>query len=154
MRKLRVYIDTCVVGGVFDKEFDWQTEPFWDAVRNGEIVVIVSNVLEQELEGAPEHVKNLVKQLPESQVERIGSTPEAVALAERYIQENVVGQTSVIDCLHIALVTIAHADILVSWNFRHLVNWTRIQGYNSVNIKFGYPQIDIRTPYEVTNVEE
>tara|TARA_R110002049_G_scaffold211187_2_gene382224 strand:- start:293 stop:553 length:261 start_codon:yes stop_codon:yes gene_type:complete len=70
-------------------------------------------------------------------------------LATEYIDEKVVGETSYTDCLHIALATIYQADLLVSWNFKHIVNVERIRGYNSINIKNGYKQLDIRSPREL-----
>lgn len=73
-------------------------------------------------------------------------TDDAVNLALEYIRENVVGQTSYDDCLHIAIATISQLDLLVSWNFKHIVNVKRILGYNSVNIKNGYHILDIRSP--------
>ena len=79
----------------------------------------------------------------------VPATIEAEDLAARYIAEQVVGRSSRDDCLHIAIATLAHADVLVSWNFKHIVNVNRIRGYNGVNMKLGYSQIDIRTPYEV-----
>ncbi|MGL4594180.1 MAG: type II toxin-antitoxin system VapC family toxin [Thermoguttaceae bacterium] len=145
----RVYVDTSVVGGVFDKEFDWQTKPFWEAVQRGQIIALVSYIVERELEPAPLAVQNFLKSLPSMQVERIGFTPAAVELGNRYIAEKVIGETSQDDCLHIALATIYRADVLVSWNFKHIVNVHRIRGYNGVNMLLGYPTIDIRTPYEV-----
>ena len=78
---------------------------------------------------------------------------EAIELATCYIQENVVGQTSFADCLHIALATLSKADYLVSWNFKHIVNIQRIKGYNSVNLKKGYSQLEIRSPMEFENYE-
>ena len=86
-------------------------------------------------------------------IQRVAATEEAKELAAQYIAEHVVGQTSFDDCVHIALGTIHRADYLVSWNFKHIVNVNRIRGYNSVNMKLGYHQIDIRTPYEVINDE-
>ena len=80
-------------------------------------------------------------------------TDEAVELASDYISEKVVGQTSFADCLHIALATINHADYLISWNFKHIVNVHRIRGYNAVNLKLGYSQIDIRSPKEIITNE-
>ena len=74
-------------------------------------------------------------------------------LGDTYIAENVVGKTSREDCFHIALVTIHKADILVSWNFKHIVNVMRIRGYNAVNLKLGYSTIDIRSPKEIINYE-
>ena len=69
-------------------------------------------------------------------------TKEAIELANRYIAEKVVGKTSVNDCRHIAIATLNKADILASWNFRHIVNLERIKGYNGVNLKCGYSIIE------------
>ncbi len=71
-----------------------------------------------------------------------------------YIAERVVGQTSLADCQHIALATINKADVLASWNFKHIVNLERIRGYNSVNFREGYQMIEIRTPNEIFSNEE
>ena len=74
-------------------------------------------------------------------------------MATKYIAEKVVGQTSYADCLHIAIATINRADFLVSWNFKHIVNVQRISGYNSINIKNGYKQLEIRSPREFEKYE-
>ena len=148
----RVYVDGCAVGGLFN-QYAEQTQPFWDTVLNGEITIIVSDVLIGEVERAPKIVRDFFDALPRTQIERVFSTLESNGLAARYIAENVVGPTSLDDCKHIALATIAHADVLVSWNFRHIVNVNRILGYNGVNMKLGYSQINIRTPFEVINDE-
>ena len=149
----RVYVDTSVVGGRFDEEFAALTAPFWNAVRNGEVTVILSDLLESEVKTAPKVVRDFFGSLPESHIERVTATNEAKELAARYIAENVVGQTSFDDCVHIALGTIHRADYLVSWNFKHIVNVRRIQGYNGVNLLLGYQPLEIRTPYEVINDE-
>lgn len=75
-------------------------------------------------------------------------------MATDYITEKVVGQTSYAYCLHIALATINRADFLVSWNFKHIVNIERIRGYNSINIKNGYKQLEIRSPTEFEKYED
>lgn len=150
----RVYVDGCAVGGLFTQRFGQDTKPFWSAVQRGEITVIVSDVLGDEVEKAPRIVRDFFDSLPESQMERVTATEEAKELAARYIAEKVVGETSFDDCVHIALATIHRADYLVSWNFKHIVNVDRIRGYNSVNMKLGYQQLEIRTPYEVINDEK
>lgn len=81
------------------------------------------------------------------------SDVETANLAKRYIEEGVVGATSYADCLHIALATKHNVNILVSWNFKHIVNVVRIVGYNSVNLTEGYKTIDIRSPRELMNYE-
>ena len=66
----------------------------------------------------------------------------------------VVGQTSLTDCRHIALATVHRVDVVASWNFKHIVNLERIKGYNSVNLRMGYPAIEIRTPQELVSYED
>ena len=147
-----VYLDTSIFGGYFEHEFSESTVEFFDRILDDQITVFISEMLVSELHGAPENVKELVYQIPEVQKINIPLTTEAEKLAKTYISENVVGKTSLADCLHIALATIHHADILVSWNFKHIVNIERIRGYNSVNLKLGYSMIEIRSPLELTKL--
>jgi predicted nucleic acid-binding protein len=106
-------------------------------------------VFDQEVKKAPQCVRDFFASLPESQIEHVVSTSESDTLAERYIAEKIVGPKSLADCKHIAVATLANADVLVSWNFKHIVNVNRIKGYNGINTKLGYSPIEIRTPYEV-----
>ena len=152
--KQRIYIDTSVFGGYFDEEFSNHTIPLFDRLKNNEFTLLFSSVTQDELENAPEKVKQLVKSIKTDSTEFLDTTDEAVDLATEYITEKVVGQTSYADCLHIALATINRADFLVSWNFKHIVNVQRIRGYNSINIKNGYRQIEIRSPREFEKYED
>ena len=151
--KQRIYIDTSVVGGFYDIEFQDYTRPFFEKINNGVVIIIYSDLLEKELQNAPEKVKDVVNNIPVEFVESIKISDEAISLAQKYVDENVVGKSSFEDCLHIALATLNRADIIVSWNFKHIVNVTRIRGYNAVNLKYGYPQIDIRSPRELMDYE-
>ena len=151
MKKQRIYFDTSVFGGYFDKEFEDFTKPLFKRINNGEFKVLLSAVLQRELESAPEKIVKLITNLKSDFTEFLDENEEAVDLATEYIIEKVVGQTSYADCLHITLATINRADLLVSWNFKHIVNIERIRGYNSVNIKNGYKQLEIRSPRELMN---
>ena len=153
LKKLNLYIDTSVIGGYFDEEFEEETKILFESIFNNEFHVIYSSITEDELIKAPEKVRLLLDSIPNENKTRIELTEEAVLLGDTYIAENVVGKTSREDCFHIALATIYKADILVSWNFKHIVNITRIRGYNAVNIKLGYKEIDIRSPKEIINYE-
>lgn len=151
MKKQRIYLDTSVFGGYFDAEFEEFTIPLFKRINNGEYEVLLSAVLQRELEQAPENIKNLIKGLKSEYTEFIDEDNEAVELATDYVIEKVVGKTSFADCLHIALATVNQADLLVSWNFKHIVNIERIRGYNSINIKNGYKQLEIRSPRDLMN---
>lgn len=143
------YLDTSVFGGYFDEEFSLDTIPFFERIAEEQITVIVSELLEDELSGAPEFVRELFIEILNNNSQYINVTKEVERLADTYINEKVVGQTSYADCTHVALATINKADILASWNFKHIVNIDRIRGYNSVNLKLGYPILEIRTPKEI-----
>ena len=147
-------MDTSIFGGLYDVEFQEFTEPLFERIRNSEFKIIHSNVTDKELENAPDKIKATTKLLPKESTEYIKSDVESAKLAKRYIEEGVVGATSYTDCLHIALATIHNANILVSWNFKHIVNVVRIIGYNSVNLLEGYKQIDIRSPRELMTYED
>ena len=149
---MRIYIDTSVVGGYYDKEFADATIRLFKKVERGEIVLVVSNLLEAELLRAPVQVRNHRDNYAPKQIERVTLTKEATDLADHYIGEQVVGKTSRADCQHIAIATLNKVDILVSWNFKHIVNLKRIGGYNSVNLKQGYMMLEIRTPKEIIDL--
>ena len=149
----RVYIDTSVVGGIFDDEFKEATIKLFDRLDNNEIKFIVSDLLDLELLNAPQQVKEYILRFSEDKFERVELTEEAVELADSYIEAKVVGKTSLEDCRHIALATINKVDVLASWNFKHIVNLDRIKGYNSVNLRLGYSMIEIRSPKDLVNYE-
>lgn len=149
----RIYLDTSVFGGYFDAEFELWTKILFDRIIEGRYRVIYSELTNIELTNAPERVKNLLLKLPNDVVEVVQNSIEAADLADAYIQENVVGKTSLPDCNHIALATLNDADILVSWNFKHIVNVNRIRGYNAVNVKLGHKILEIRSPREILDYE-
>ncbi|MCF8232696.1 MAG: hypothetical protein K9J27_10950 [Bacteroidales bacterium] len=151
--KYRIYIDTSIVGGYFDKEFESKTKALFNRLAREEMIFVISDLLDIELLEAPKKVRNLLNQYPNDYFERIEMDQEVITLANRYIEENVVGETSLEDCRHIALATINKVDALASWNFKHIVNLDRIKGYNSVNIKWGYPELEIRSPIDLINYE-
>ena len=133
----RVYIDSSVVYGAPAKEFAQDSKRFWEAYRNGEFIIIVSDVLDEEMERAPKSVRDRFDALLKSPIEWAVSTNKSEDLADQYIAEKVVGESNMDDCQHIALATIVKADALVSWNFKHIVY--RRAGYND-EIKTGLSQ--------------
>ena len=152
--KQRLYIDTSVFGGNYDEEFEEFTRPLFNRILKEEFILLFSTVTQEELENAPIQVRELVKHLKVEFTEFIDLSEELVDLATQYISTKVVRQTSFVDGLHIALATIYHADFLISWNFKHIVNIEKIKGYNSINIKNGYKQLEIRSPRDFMTYED
>ena len=148
MKQLRIYIDTSIVGGFFDIEFEKETKMLFKRLEDREIIFVISELLREELKETPENVRNLLDN-NENSLEIVMLTDEARTLADKYIADNVVGKTSLNDCRHIALATVNKVDVLASWNFRHIVNLTRIKGYNAVNLKNDYQILEIRNPKDL-----
>lgn len=151
--KPRIYIDTSVIGGYYDEEFKEATRALFERLENNEITFIISDLLELELTDAPPRVRELLSKFPTAKYEFVSITKDVLHLADTYIKEKVVGKTSIEDCRHIAMATIYRADVLASWNFKHIVNLERIKGYNSVNLREGYQLLEIRSPKDLIHYE-
>ena len=147
--KQRIYIDTSVIGGCEDEEFSpWSVELF-EEFRQGLRIAVVSDLTLREIEKAPESVRKVLSSLPDANVENVFLTEEAETLAQHYIDEKVVSAKHIVDAQHIAIASVERVDVLVSWNFQQIVNLARIHAFNSVNLKLGYPILEIRSPREV-----
>jgi hypothetical protein len=151
--RLRIYTDTSVLGGCDDDEFRDPSSRLVEAFRRGDLTPVLSELTLRELEDAPDSVRSVLASVPSSRVEVLRVTPEAEDLATAYIADGAIGPRMHADALHIALATVARVDVLVSWNFRHIVNLKRIHAYNAVNLKNSYPLLEIRTPREVLGDE-
>jgi len=151
--KLRVYIDSSVVGGYFDDEFEDDTKAFFERIFNKEFLVHFSEISETELSLAPDFVKDLKTRIPSDCYKFLDLDDESRDLAQTYINEKILGKASLNDAFHIAIATVNRLDVLVSWNFKHIVNFDKIKHFNSTNLRLGYPMIDIRSPREFIRYE-
>ena len=154
MKKLHVYVDASVIGGCEDSEFAEASLALWQLFGGGVYIQVLSEHTLRELREAPESVRARLLDIPEAHQIVLADTPEADALAEAYLAHGIVGPGSRSDALHVALATIGRVDVLVSWNFRHIVNLGRIRLFNAVNLEQGYGLIEIRTPKEVLSGEK
>ena len=154
-RKWRLYLDTSVFGGCFDAEEGWSEDSrrVIDYCRDGKALLIWSDVLEKEISLAPDSVKSVYAEISLENRERVELDQNVRILAESYLAAGVVGAKWYEDCIHVAAATLAMADAVVSWNFRHIVRLDRIRAFNSVNLAEGYGVITILSPKEV-NLDE
>jgi hypothetical protein len=148
---MKVYADTSTIGGCFDVEFKEWSLALFEEYKQGVKTMMLSDLTIQELEFAREEVRNKVNELTTENKISIGVNNEVIKLAEAYINEGALTNKSYNDALHIALATLNNADVLASWNFKHIVNINRIRLYNSINLKLGHKMIEIRTPREILN---
>jgi hypothetical protein len=151
MKIVRNYIENSVVGGYFDDEFKEHTQKLFDEFKKGVYKPVISSHVIAELEnGAPEHVKENLKTID---YEEYTVNEEMIQLAEKYMDQKIVSENYYSDALHIAVATVIGVDVLVSWNFKHIVNLDKIKLFNSVNLREGYNIFEIRTPREVIENE-
>lgn len=154
MRVYRTYVDTSVFGGTEDKEFQAASRKFFAEVKDGRFQVLVSSIVTDELQTAPKKVRQVLDDISPSAIEIVSVDERVKALAKAYIAAGAVTKKSEGDALHVAAATLAKADVIVSWNFKHIVNFGRIKKFNGVNSIEGYWPIEIRSPLEVIYDEE
>lgn len=152
--KQRIYIDTSVIGGCFDVEFEEWSNLLFNDFQNGLKTAVISDITLDELNDAPLRVQDNFKTIPDNYIEIILADNDCRKLADLYLKEGAVSKKYYEDALHIAIATIKQVNVLASWNFKHIVNLDRIRQYNAVNMKCGYPILEIRTPREILKFTE
>ena len=149
----RVYADTSVFGGIFDEEFETASKVFFDAVKKGSFKLITSELVREEIQAGPQKVLNIFEEfLVVAEIAEI--TDSILQLQQSYIQADIVSEKYATDAMHVALATVSNADLIVSWNFKHIVNFQKIPLYNAVNVLNGFGKIAIYSPLEVIEDEE
>jgi len=150
----RIYIDNSVIGGYYDEEFEEASQSLFKRIIAKDFIVYFSEVNETELSLAPKRVRGVKDLIPTDCFRYIELDHESKSLAETYVKEKTLNLSNMNDAFHIALASVNRLDCLISWNFKHIVNFDRIKLFNSINMKLGYPTIDIRTPLEFLKYED
>ena len=151
-KQLRVYVDTSVFGGVFDAEFARASKRFFDQIGRGVFDPVISVIVAEEIADAPPRVQRLYHRVARTaEVWQVNEA--ALDLRDAYLTAGIVTEQWAADALHVAVATISACEMIVSWNFRHIVNFRRIPLYNGVNRNTGYGEIGIFTPQEVIEDE-
>jgi hypothetical protein len=147
---MKLYLDTSVFGGLFDKEFKRPNQALFNFIEEKHLKIIYSDVLGEELGLAPRHIKLKADEFL-LKAEYIGPiTKEMLYLAGIYVKVGALTEKSINDARHIATATIAGATAIVTWNFKHMANFVKIRQYNAINLQEGYNMINIHSPMEIT----
>lgn len=147
---LKLYLDTPVFSAYFDDrapDRQAQTVEFWQRLPAFE--ACTSQLAREELENTPnpDRRKRLLQLLKGLTIHSV--TSEMKELAERYVQTGVFTAIMMNDAVHVAAAVLTRQDILLSWNFKHLVNRVRRAKINQVNVSQGLPTIEIIAPPEI-----
>jgi hypothetical protein len=152
-KRIRVYADASVYGGAFDEEFEVASKAFFAEVRAERFQLVISTVVEDELKEAPERVFALFDEMRRL-ADAADITEDALQLQRAYLAAGIIGEQWRADALHVAVATESQCPVIVSWNFKHIVNFKKIPLYNGVNLAHGYGPIAIHTPQEVLADED
>jgi len=156
VRKLALYLDTSVISFALSEDVSDDdrniTLKLIEEINKGRYEGFISDVVIRELGSTRDAVKRgkLLKLVENMKInEVLAVDEESDRVADKYIEEGIIPAVYRDDALHIALTSVEGLDILVSWNFRHLVKHkTRVE-VTGVNTLLGYKPIDICTPWEV-----
>lgn len=150
MRKLKIYLDTSVISHLSAQDTPEKmqdTLKLWEDIKDGKYEIVLSDMTTAEVNDCSEPKKQkLLDFIKEIEFEPFLENSETKMLANLYIDHNVLTKKSLDDCTHIACAIISNCDIIVSWNFKHLVNHKTISGVKGVNTLGGYREIAIYSP--------
>ena len=150
---IRVYADTSVFGAVFEAQFADASRRFFAQAREGRFALVISALVQREIAGAPERVRELFMEMVPL-AETAALTEAALALRQAYLRAGTVTERWADDALHVAVASCAGCDAIVSWNFRQLVHFGKIARYNEGTLAEGHRPIAIHSPAEVVDYEE
>lgn len=122
--------------------------------RLGNFKPVISDLTASEIAPAPLLIQEKYAELLEYGPDVADLTKGVKNLFDAYMERQIVPIKYTNDILHIALATVDDVDIVVNWNFKHIVHYEKIRKFNAVNREQGYRQIEIYSPREVTNYEE
>jgi predicted nucleic acid-binding protein len=123
-------------------------------IEHGLFQAATSTIVAAELFNAPAEVKEKYQELLSYTPEILEVEAETHSLVEAYIGHRILTEHYRNDMLHIALATVHGIDILVSWNFKHIVRFEKITKFNAVNLEYGHKQLAIHSPREVTTYDK
>jgi len=158
MRKIKLYMDTSIVSHLFaddtpDKMAD--TIRLWRELAIDKYEIYISDIVTNEIQQCPEPKRSqMLEKMRQIKLNLLHETNEVKELASEYIKGGVLKEKSYDDCLHIAYSVIHHCDAIVSWNFKHLVNFKTIDKVRIVNAINRYKEISIIFPTMLVEEED
>ncbi len=148
--KQRIYLDTSVISILDDDRYPERrdmTREFW--VRLGEFDASTSEAARREIHDTPSQARQVAMLAALEQLVVLPITVESEQLASRYVSAKIFPPAVADDALHVAIAVLTGQEVLVSWNFKHLVNQRRRAMIDSLNLSLGLPPIRILPPPEL-----
>ena len=158
MKKLKIYLETSAISYLDQPERGDQSADshrLWEKIKAGEFEVVISNVVEAEIGDCDEPKRDVLNgYLDEIEYSTVKIDRRAVEIASRFVDLAILKQKSFDDCQHIASAITSGCDVIVSWNFNHIVNLKTMSGVKAVTALEGYDDLLICTPSTLIGGEE
>lgn len=155
---MRLYLDTSVIGALLDTEMPQRidaTRVMLNSIVEGKHIGVISNIVLEGIERGPEEIREkLMAKISTIPFQIISEDTSSADILSIYEKEGFVRKGARLDLRHLAIATVSGVDVVVSWNFRDMVNIRTRRAVHSINLLFGYPLIEIVSPEEVIEYEE
>jgi predicted nucleic acid-binding protein len=149
-KKLKIYLDTSIISYLDQQDVPErmaETHTLWDKIKAGRFDVVLSTVTTREIDDCDEQKRNtLYEYLAEIHFSTVEVNERVMEIAGRIVNFGILKQKSFDDCQHIAAAITSGCDIIVSWNFKHIVNVNTIKGVKAITALEGYKDILIYSP--------
>jgi predicted nucleic acid-binding protein len=157
MRKLRIYLDTSVLNFYYAEDSPKEmaiTRQLFTEIADNLFEAFISAVVIDEVEAAEEAIRHpLTNLIITYDLKILETDPEVDYLAQKYIENKIIPPKYGRDAYHIAYTTIYELDLILSWNYEHIVKLKTKTGVNGINKLEGYREIEICSPWEVVKSE-
>ena len=157
-RKLKVYLDTSVISYLDQQDAPEKTQDtreVWKHVKAGRYDIYISDIVIRELNDCKGEKKDILfSYLSEIEYSLVTTDDKTTKLAKKFIDNGILKKKSFDDCQHIAAAILSDCDIIVSWNFKHIVNVKTIRGIKVITTVEGYKDLLIYPPTALLNEEE
>ncbi|MDR0868184.1 MAG: PIN domain-containing protein [Planctomycetota bacterium] len=155
LRKPTIYLETSIINYLFDDdkpEKQRDTRRLWNEIKAEKYTVVISDAVMFEINKCPpEFAEKQQKMIDEigrinySEI-KVMERPEALDLANAYIDAGGLPPRCKMDTLHIAAATLANCDFILSWNFTHIVKLKAMQAVKKVNADWLCKSLEILSP--------
>ena len=126
------------------------TENMMDEITDDKHFACISDLVLAEIEDAPSGKREQLHQIiSKYNLKSIQVNEEAINLGREYVKNSLIPEKYERDAFHVGIASVNHFDALISWNMQHIVKLKTIKGVKLINLRLGYPLLEICTPEEV-----
>jgi predicted nucleic acid-binding protein len=150
MRKLKIYLETSVIShldqqDVPDKMND--TLILWEEIKAGKYDVFLSErVISEIMDSNEQKMSCMLEYISQIDYVVLEADNNVMEYAKTLTSESIMTENHFDDCLHIAYAVVNDCDMILSWNFRHIVRAKTINGVRYISSLLGYRDIGIYAP--------